>query len=111
MLKPDSTSSSRPIASEEHVEGESLLASRRSFVMLGMSMFLAGCATTQTTSSLPGPIWQNEPVLPPEPTAPPPPKPNPPSNTNPGTVLARSQWSQGAPAFALMNRMLPVQYI
>lgn len=80
-------------------------------MMLGMGLFLTGCASTQTTTSLPGPIWQDTPAPPPGPAPPTPSKPATPTNPMPGSVLARNQWSQAGPAYVLMNRMLPIQFV
>ena len=103
----------------ENVEGPACCdcgepsTSRRAFLWAGAGVALAGCASTKPTSSLPGPVW-NQTVLTPAPTPvkpdEPPAKPESPGSM-PSTVLARTQWSQSGPAFALMNRMLPVQYI
>jgi len=85
-------------------------ASRRSFMLLGMGLLLAGCAEQRVTTMLPGPAWRPR-ELPPIDEKPivgsaPPTLPD-----MPGNVIPRTQWASGAPATALMNRMLPVQFI
>lgn len=86
-------------------------ASRRGFLLLGVSALLAGCATPQsatTTSSLPGPVWKPR-SLPPEPTAPAStPKP---TTSGPPGLLARSRWSGGDPVPSMMDRMTTPQWI
>ena len=78
--------------------------------MLGMGLVLAGCAEQKMTTLLPGPAWRPRelPAVDDKPMAgmAPPVLPDMPNN-----VIPRTQWASGAPAAALMNRMLPVQYI
>lgn len=81
---------------------------RRGFVLASLSVLVAGCSSTsQTARSLPSPAWDKRPlpaardavVSTPAPTA------------VPGALRRRSTWAAGQPVPAMMNRMLPVQYI
>jgi hypothetical protein len=80
--------------------------SRRAFMLMSMSLLLAGCGGEKAVTALPSPVWPNRP----DPTPPPAPTPSAPPSSTTG-VLARSQWAREAPAPSLMNRMLPVHYI
>jgi len=78
-------------------------ATRRAF-LLGSMAFLAGCASTGSTSGLPRMIWSEPDVQP----VPVPSTPTLPSNLE---VISRSSWARGMPIPGNMNRMTPVQRI
>lgn len=84
---------------------DAFAAGRRTFLLAGLGMLLAGCAQKAATTALPGPVWRPRDLAPfdePPAAAPAP---------LPGSVLPRSQWAGGAPVPSLMNPMLPVRYI
>jgi hypothetical protein len=84
--------------------------SRRTFLLMGVGMMLAGCAKTTTeTALMPGPVWRarempplDDPAIAPTPAG---------FATTPNNVIPRAQWATGGPVPALMNRMLPIQHI
>lgn len=80
------------------------ISSRRTFLMAGVGLFLAGCASKATTTSLPGPVWRPRELAPFE---------EPPAAPTPlaGNVLPRTQWAGGPPVPSLMNPMLPIRHI
>lgn len=83
--------------------------SRRGFLLLGVSVLVAGCASQQTTttSSLPGPVWKPR-TLPPEPTQLP---TAPTTSGGPPGLIARSRWAGDSPVASLMNRMTAIKWI
>jgi hypothetical protein len=92
-------------------------ATRRTFLLASLGLFLTGCSGGQRTAqTLPSPAWdaQPTPALPPggeviSPPARPAPQPlTPPTLAG---VLPRSRWAAGRPVPNLMNRMLPVRYL
>jgi len=84
---------------------------RRRFVLLGGLAMLAGC-TTDSSTTLPGPIWPDLDTSCPLPPAPPTVSQAPaPTPTPFNGVHARSEWARAAPVCSLMNPMLPVKYI
>ena len=115
MQKPDYSENFTSPSDIDPNDSRLPAATRRTFLMLGAGAFLTGCAS-HTTSSLPGPVWRPAPLStfepPPAQAGPVPSGPGIlPTPGLPGSVLSRSLWSQAGPAFALMNRMLPIQYI
>jgi hypothetical protein len=90
--------------SRDHIEHEFSVANRRTFLMAGLGLFLAGCAQKATTTALPGPIWRPRDLAPFE-------EPIPTPTPMPASVLPRTQWAGGSPVPSLMNPMLPVRYI
>ena len=94
-----------PLQRDEPAGHELSIANRRSFLMAGLGLFLAGCAQKAVTTSLPSPVWRPRELAPYEaaPSVAPAPMP--------GNVLARTQWAGGAPVPSLMNPMLPVRNI
>lgn len=83
-------------------------SSRRSFVLMGMGLLLAGCAGSKTaTTMLPSPVWRPReyPTID-DKIASPAPLP-----VMPTAVIPRTQWASTGPVPALMNPMLPVQFI
>ena len=95
------------VESIQQLEGPD--GTRRSFMLIGLGLLLAGCGETRTSTLLPGPIWQPRTMPPLEDEAvavKPPAQPGMPNN-----VVPRTQWATGAPIAKLMNPMLPVQHI
>lgn len=78
-------------------------------MLAAAAVMLTGCSSTSRTSRLPDPTWRNSHELPDATDRMPTPTPADP--TVPAGVIRRSQWALGAPVPALMNQMLPVQYI
>lgn len=87
---------------------ERMHSGRRTFLLAGAALFLAGCASSTRTARLPGPVWRDGSTTP-TPTPLPTPKPSDP--TVPAGVIARSRWAKGSPALSLLNPMRPIQYI
>jgi len=92
------------------------MQSRRGFLLAGMGVLLAGCATTGEIARVPGPAWDAHPL----PAAPPPSAVGrvnasyagtPARSFASGGVRARSAWAAGQPVPALMDRMRPIRYI
>lgn len=110
MCAPEHACNDGPEIASDHSSHNVIdaAASRRTFLLAGMGLLLAGCGeTVRTTAMLPGPVWKPR-ELPPIDTEPTPAPINP---DMPANVISRANWSGGDPAPTLMNRMLPVQYI
>jgi hypothetical protein len=90
---------------------ESVVNSRRTFLIASAGLLLAGCSAAKTTSSttMPGPVWRPREMPPIEAeavTQAPLSLPGMPNN-----VIPRTQWATGSPSSSLMNPMLPVKHI
>lgn len=84
---------------------------RRRFLLLGGLALLAGCAS-DSSMTLPGPIWPDLDTSCPMPPAPPTVTQGPAPTPMPFSgVLPRSEWTRSAPVCSLMNPMLPVKHI
>jgi len=79
--------------------------SRRSFLLMGLGTFLAGCADNKTATVLPGPVWKPREM--PAPVAPPPA----PTPSGFAYVINRDKWAKGAPGPSDLNKMLPISSI
>lgn len=89
-------------------------SSRRHFLVMGLGLLLAGCASTsqQRVARMPGPVWvPRQPS--PRPVSPPPSVPVPPVREpvvvpSLAGVLPRSRWAAGQPVTSRMTRMTAI---
>jgi hypothetical protein len=101
----------RPSSATAPTPAQDPQASRRRFMLLGLSALLAGCAEPRLVRRLPGPAWEARPA--PRPPVEGPPvaaAPRPAGPSFPG-VFTRGQWASGHPIPSRMNTMLPVRWI